>query len=75
MDYLIRDYIIETDDRERILAEVTQNDKTRALIDLLPRCGSEAFQSFRNALMETNQEFIEQTLMEQLCKLEDGVIS
>lgn len=50
LDQLDQDGILTSDDRERIMAEKTAQDRCRFLLDMLPSRGPRAFSCFRKSL-------------------------
>ncbi|XP_033724601.1 caspase-2-like [Pecten maximus] len=57
VDKLMEDGTITDDLKQDIEAKLTDNDKNRKLLDIIPRRGPKAFKAFLNALVKTDNAF------------------
>ena len=55
LNRLLQDLVIKPDVYEMIEVEKTRKAKVTALLNMLPRCGPNAFQSFMNGLTKSQQ--------------------
>ena len=56
---LLQDFIIKPDTYEQIEVEKTRKAKVTVLLNILPHCGPNAFQSFMNALNKSQHHVAE----------------
>ena len=65
LPYLLEGNVISDNESERISKGQTQRERVQYLLNLLPKRGPDAFRVFRNALIQTEYDFLDELLTEE----------